>query len=181
MIRRRGCAVPNKSAPKPMRSNRLYETGLCSRLFQAVNCQATIVPSLRDKGNFSLRLTRVRSRGMVRGPRKDQRERFGYIDNSDPFAAREDPSSPAAFENESFSRGYVGSRGRGTRPLKSGADSTTAAHWCPDPRTATAFRTLFHRHYKFRACPGWYTGSASSAHCLIVQHSTEHRWPDHCL
>jgi hypothetical protein len=40
---------------------------------------------------------------MVRGPRKDQTERFGYMDNSDPFAAREDPTSPAAFENESFS------------------------------------------------------------------------------
>src|ERR1700751_3712465 len=46
----------NGAAPEPMKPNRLYETGLFSCVFQAVNCQATIIQSLQDKGHLSLRL-----------------------------------------------------------------------------------------------------------------------------
>ena len=46
--------MPDEAAPKPMRSNRLYETDLFYCAFQAVNCQATIIQSLRDRGNVSL-------------------------------------------------------------------------------------------------------------------------------
>ena len=57
MIWSAGLDMPNEAAREPMKSNRLYETGLFSCVFQAVNCQATIIQSLQDNGNPSLRLT----------------------------------------------------------------------------------------------------------------------------
>jgi len=55
MIWSAGLDMPNEAAREPMKSNRLYETGLFSCVFQAVNCQATIIQSLQDNGNPSLR------------------------------------------------------------------------------------------------------------------------------
>ena len=46
--------MPNEAALEPMKSNRLYEMGLFSCVFQAVNCQAAIIQSLQDNGNLPL-------------------------------------------------------------------------------------------------------------------------------
>jgi hypothetical protein len=47
-----GCAgldIPVRAAPEPPESNRLYETDSLFYPFLAVNCQATIIQSLRDE------------------------------------------------------------------------------------------------------------------------------------
>jgi hypothetical protein len=46
--------MPNQGAPKPVRSNRLYETVPFFYYIPGSNCQATIIQSLRDKGNLAL-------------------------------------------------------------------------------------------------------------------------------
>jgi hypothetical protein len=48
--------MPNQGAPKPVRSNRLYETVPFFFYIPGSNCQTTIIQSLRDKGNLALSL-----------------------------------------------------------------------------------------------------------------------------